>query len=231
MNNLNNNAPAEHDVTKLPVRLFIDGMKAIEGFRLCVLRWKAMKDTPKLSADRVVQVRKIILTVQPAVLQAALLEAFEGMQDAFIRETVEAAINAGQQAIEIDQSSLSAESIAAWNNERSTGSGKLSGDIIKTWFDNALHDQLFIGLCLAKGIDDATATPDQLSVIEKAVDQHKQLFTKLASPTFTIGNEGTINQLLKAVSLASTDDTTTVRIANRVTAMKNKQEIILTDLL
>lgn len=223
MENLNNNtASVEHDVTMLPVLLYTDSMKANEGFRLAVIRWKSMSDKPKLSPDRCVMVRKLHLTIEPSCLQTAFQQAFEDIQDAFIRECIESDIRNGKAPQPIAQSQLSASSIAEWNSQKSSGE-RLTKDAIEAWYQQDLHELLVIALAESKGFNEDNPPSDQvLADCEVSAKKHRDLLSKLASPTFTIGNPVVMKQLQNAVALSS-DTTVGAKLATRLANIAKAQ--------
>jgi hypothetical protein len=203
----------EHNVTTYIVRLHSEGMKPmLPNCRLSVIRWKATKDKAGtiIPARRsmAVEVPNLELSVTPAVLQTALSAAYLELQDEFIRSKVEEALEAKRENIFFTFQDFQPESLAAYLSEKAT-SGKLSGDVIATWFDANLADNLEEAFAAKEDVTD-----DQ---IKKALKDYRESFSKLASPAWAPPIK-IVKQLHSALQKAASDKVTS-QLESRLTKM------------
>lgn len=188
-----------------PVMLHTDSSKpATTADRLVVIRWKTPTDKIKAAAykkpaTRCVSVPRINVSAEPAILNEAVTTAFQDLQDEVIRSLVTEAIESGKDTLTIHADSISYEGVANYAKDKAV-SGRLSGDIIKSWFEGALEEPLTLAFANVLQLTD-NPTPEQLAKLAKVVEQHKELIVSLASPRASM-NEKIAAQLKKAVALA-----------------------------
>jgi hypothetical protein len=178
-----------------PVRMLLENSKPdAPSHRLSVIRWKATKEQPKARSALYVSVPTINLEVGPSVLRAAMQQAFEDLQDNYIRARIEADLEAAPtaQPKSFDASDLEADAVATWAAETAV-SGKLSRDAITNWFETDLKASLEETFAALPNMDD-----DKLT---KALAQYQEAITKLASPQASMPVK-IAEQMSKAISLA-----------------------------
>lgn len=171
------------------------------GHRLAEITWKTPTNEKnnaayKKPASTCVAIPLINLTIQPSVLQTALIAAFEALQDAVIRHHIsqhllrDSAMNLA--TIIIPSDILTPEGVAAFQAAQAT-SAKLSKELLATWFDCSIKDQLEEKLALIPGMDEKKLIAVML--------QHKTLICDLASPRAAM-NEDLARKLQRAINLA-----------------------------
>jgi hypothetical protein len=182
-------------MTTFPVRMLLESSKPdAPSHRLSVVRWKATKEQPKARSAMYVSVPKLELTIQPEVLKAAMQQAFEDLQDNYIRARIEADLEVSptSQPKSFDTSDLEADAVASWAAETAV-SGKLSKDAITNWFNEDLKASLEETFASLPNMDDEKLT--------KALAQYQEAITKLASPQASMPVK-IAEQMSKAISLA-----------------------------
>lgn len=196
-------------LTPFVVAPLLDNSEALlpdANYRLSVVRWKTPKDQKENASFKArpaicVAVPKVVLSVQPEALNAAMQDALNELQDNVIRSALNAAIEENTAinlvGATIDKNTLTADGIASWSREQSV-SGRLSKEAIGAWFDSKLSDELGIKIAETNPTIDA----DKL---EKAVRQHREILMQLASPRAAMP-EKLASQLQRAVNLVPGSD-------------------------
>lgn len=174
--------------------------------RLSVIRWKQTTDKPKVPSARCVSVPKLVLTVAPAILAEAIQSAYEDMQDSLVRSIVEAQLekDPNTNTFTFSEDLVNEAAVAAFQAEKN-GPGRLSTERLNNWFDTSLSEALYVAIANKLGLGDEPSKADTAKVT-KAVDQHKKLIAGLSAPKAHLP-ANIAEQLEKAVSLASDDDT------------------------
>lgn len=185
--------------------------KPHDGHRLCVTAFKSQAKFTAKEIDgeanpdydpnykkpdaRCVSIPVLKITATPSLLQDALQQAFEDMQDSVIRSIIVDAIESKKELIQIHDDQISFEAVAKFAAENAA-SGKLTKDGIEGWFDDSLADPLTLALANKMQIPD-NATPEQNKKIADAVTSYKSVFLSLAAPK--AGLSPKIAQQLKTV--------------------------------
>jgi hypothetical protein len=149
-----------------------------------------------------------ILTIKPECLQKALEACYMDLQDIVIRSLIETQRDVQKLSLKdmhIKSTDISPSGIANYQSENST-SGHLSKQGVINWFKLNLEDNFTLALSNSMNYPDEPSN-EQLELLTKAVNQHCELLSQLASPR-TAFNERISSQLLKAVKLAAPDNTT-----------------------
>jgi hypothetical protein len=175
--------------------------------RLAVIRWKTpsdKKDDPSFRKlpTRCVSIPRTSLMVEPEVLRSAMVQAFEDMQDEVIRALILEGISNGDNNPYITAEQVSEEAVAAFITAKAI-SGRLSGELLQSWYNTNLKDKLTLALGNAMKLPD-NPSAEQSQRLEKALEQHSKLIQSLASPRASMP-ENICKQLKKAVSLAEDD--------------------------
>lgn len=195
-------------MTKLPtyhVSMFTDKSESmvLSSDRLVVVRWKQteeMTKSKKVAPSAVcVPVPMLAISVEPECLATALLAACQDMQDRVVRRYIESCIfnQAGlnMATLVVPSELVTANGIAAFQAEEAI-SKRLSKDGIGSWFDRCLRESL--EMAFASKVDN-----DEL--LARAVNQHREILCKLASPKDRLP-EGIAKQMLKALGLVTEND-------------------------
>lgn len=212
--------PTQHNVTTYPVRFHTDGATTVlPGTRLAVIRWKATTHpttkvvTPARKAV-CVDVPKTVLTIQPAILATALEAAFIDLQDEWLRSEIEAAYEAGREAVFFTASQFELSTLTTYLTTKAA-SAKLSGETIKAWFTANLRDTLEEKFAAIPDVTDEQ--------VAKAVADYGATFPKLASPAWNPPPK-LANQLLEATKQAKPDRVTTQLLTRLTTLLTPKTE-------
>lgn len=174
-------------------------------WRLSVVSWKTpqseVKNPDFKRRSSICVAVPIVVSSFPhsSILSTALVQAVNDMQDAVVRDYVNALIEADTSVNLIGQSVprelLTDEGIAAWFANKSVN-GRLSKDAVFNWFDTVLAGTLTDKLSALPGIDEEK--------LLKAVQQHRKLLADLASPRAQMP-EVLAGQLRKALLLVPGD--------------------------
>lgn len=212
-------------ITTYPVKLYTDSSKPEnDGHRLTVIRWKERKDDAsyKKPAPRCVSHPRVAIIVEPSILASALQSAFETMQDDVIRAEImrqmgdaESTTNVITLAISAD--AITMEAVAAYAAQQAVGN-RLSKDLLESWFDGNLADNLYLRLADKLGIV-GTPTEQQGNLLTSNVATAKKLVTSLASPR-SMYPENIVAQLEKAISLAEDDGKIKSQLLAKLSLMK-----------
>lgn len=152
---------------------------------------------------RCVDVPAFKIQASPQILQDALQQAFEDLQDQVIRRLIVEAIEEGKNAISIHDDQVNCEAIAAFAAATAAG-GKITKDGIEDWFDTEMANELTLAVANAMKLPD---TPDaaQNKRLADMVTNYKGVFMTLAAPR--AGMSKTIaNQCKKALELCENKD-------------------------
>lgn len=144
---------------------------------------------------RCISVPALRITVGPQVLQDALQQAFEDLQDAVIRKLVVEALDQNKNLISIHETQINFEAVALFAATNAAG-GKLTKDGIEEWFDESLADTLTLKLANAMKLSD-TPNQQESAKLASAVTQYKGVIISLAAPR--AGMSKTVATQLKTV--------------------------------
>lgn len=191
----------------LTVSLLTDNSQSYTpvGYRLAVVSWK----TPKAEMGNTEYKRRssvcaavpvIEVAFDAGVLKAALQGSINDMQDMVLRDYV-------NQMIELDTSVnligmivpselFTQDGLAHWYSSQSV-SGKLSKEMVASWFTSQLEGPLTTALSAIPGISEEK--------LKAAVKQHKELLVKLSSPQASLPVH-VATQLQKALLLSTSQD-------------------------
>lgn len=201
--------------------------------RLCVTTFKSQskftdKDSPEFDPNykrpdaRCVSIPAVKITATPVLLQDALQQAFEDMQDAVIRDIIVAAIEEDKKLIQIHDDQVSFEAVAKFAAENAA-SGKLTKDGIEGWFDEELADVLTLKLANTMKLPD-NATPEQNKKLADAVTSYKTVFLTLAAPKAGISPK-IAKQLKSVVELCENKENRMFKVLHgKITAHLEQKE-------
>lgn len=201
------------------------------GFRHSVVKWRLTEKQEKEGKTA----RHPVMVAVPAIklnfgtehcLYSVMSAAINDLQDAMVAEAVNAILKTEPTAkivgtvLDID---LSEAGIAAWHAEKQMN-GRLSGDAIGKWFDEALHDNLGAHLIERGLIGDG-----ENEKLKAIMVDFRAKFVKLASPKATMA-EPLVLQLQKAIALAEDDKVKTVLTAKLAGFLKPAEDAIAINL-
>ena len=192
--------------------------KPLTGQRLALVTYKGVKAIGKI--PRSVSVPRISIDDVLEYLDALkphILGLVESAQNGLIRELVEA----GKDAIQDEAISL--EKIL----ESMQSGGRLTGDDIKVWFDEAIAPDLTLAFAAKLGIEEGEEpTPAQEKKLTQAVNGYRETFAKLAAGAATFSDTQK-EQMLRVLEFADEGDA----LAARFKARLNKKAEEKADLL
>ena len=181
--------------------------KPATGHRLSVVAFKTpsdKKDDPsyKRPDARCVSVPKLEINVTPQVLQDALHQALEDLQDAVIRKIVVAAIDERKNVITVHDTQIGFEAIAEHAKLEAAG-GKINKELIEDWFDTDLADELTLALAAAMNYDPVKngAEPAIEKKLADSVTGYKEVFKQFSAPKAGVSPK-IAAQMEKALALA-----------------------------
>lgn len=185
----------------LPIVLHTDSAKAATAAdRLVVIRFKEKKGstTPK-SPSYCVSIPVLEVTTNDELLNKAATAAIQELQDSIIRERVEAFLEDTSIRKEINELEINAIAISTFYDRVAT-SGRLSKELLSSWFDETLAEELALALLVA--VPSLQSDEAQLSAVLKS---HKDHICNLASPRANMPQK-LATQLRKAVLLAKEEE-------------------------
>lgn len=202
------------------------------GQRLAVIRWKTVTDketgvktAPKAAMCVSLPSINMEIEIEPATLKETVVSYLEGQQDLIVRKIIDNHfvdnVNTTLKEIVVNPAFLNPEGLSAFYNLNATN-GKISEDQIKSWFAQNIQSELEIRLSNIPSMTD--------EVLKKAVEQHRSLLIKLASPKSVI-SEKIADQLLRVVQL-NTEDFSGVKeaLVRKLMSFKAKEEELLASL-
>lgn len=201
------NVSGVHDVN-----FYTPKSKPLTDQRLSVITFKSPtaktdKDSPdydpnyKRPEARCVSVPRFNISVTPQVLQAALQDAYEDLQDALIRKLVVAALDVGKNVITIMDAEINCDAIAEYA-KLEAATGKLNRELINDWFDEDVGNELTLALATAMKYDASTPNPEMEKKLANAVTSYKTLFSSLAAPKAGLSPK-IAAQMQKALAVAA----------------------------
>jgi hypothetical protein len=218
-----------HATLKLyQVQMFTDNMVRFvgNGHRLSVIRWKSSTNketgvtTPAKSA-MCVSLPKIEFAIEPECLRESVNDYLEAQQDLIVRQQIDKWFaehsNVILSEIYINPELVSVEGLQVFHASNSIG-GKLSEELIKSWFDEVLYKPLEERIALLPGINDTT--------LKAAMMQHRDLLAKLASPKASF-NERIADQMIKAINTVNEDSMVKASLLRKLNGFKMKDEELL----
>lgn len=190
------------------VEVFTAKSKPLDGQRLSIITFKTPKDQKdnkeyKKPQNRCVSVPCLKLKSDPDVISSAMQALFEELQDSVIRKHVVAAIEDEAKIITVSNDQISFAACAAYAAENAI-SGKLTKDVIATWFDENMDEKITIALAAAMKLPTENIKQEQLDALNLAVKQHKELFSKCAATVPSIAPK-IAKSLLNALKLVEED--------------------------
>lgn len=185
----------------LPIILHTDSAKpATPADRLVVIRFKEKKGsaTPK-SPSYCVSIPDTEVFCTDELLNKLATSAFQQLQDDIIRERVETFLEDSSIRKEINALEVNETAVSLYFDRVAT-SGRLSKDLLASWFDETLAEELAIALLNAV----PSLNKDEKKLAE-AIEGHKKHICNLASPRANMPIS-LASQLKKAVLLAKEED-------------------------
>lgn len=202
------------------------------GQRLAVIRWKTVTDketgvktAPKAAMCVSLPAISQEIEIEPVCLKETVISYLEDQQDLIMRKIIDnffiENVNVVLKEIVVNPAFLNSEGLSAFYNLNATN-GKVSEVQIKDWFTLNVKEHLEIRLSNIPNMTD--------EVLKKAVEQHKNLLMKLASPKAVI-SEKIADQLLKVVNL-NVEDFSGVKeaLVRKLVSFKAKEEELLASL-
>ena len=194
--------------------------------RLSVLTFKTPKDkkedpTYVRPAACCVSIPILRVHTTPSQIELALQQAFEGLQDALIRDVVVRKLEANESIINLHDDQIGFEAIAKWAAENAT-SGKLTKEAIFDWFDENLADVLTLRLADKMVPQGSTATPEQEKKLAAAVTNYRSTFAAFSAPKAGLSKK-VAAQLQKVLALAEDLEHRVVK------SLASKLELVLSE--
>lgn len=205
----------------------------ITGYRNVVIRWKSrtLEDGTKVPAHTPVLVSVPVYEVVCADgrLQGMMQDAYDSAQDTLVRAHIEAemAVNYNLTSYGILESALAPDMVVLhyddMNKDGRSGGGKLSKDLIGSWFVCALENKLAAAFLEKSGTSENGLTVAQIQKLEDAVGRYKESFMRLAAPSVKLkGN--VLDQLSRALSICEDGDVMVTRLAGVITKARNVKD-------
>lgn len=210
------------------VQMFTDNMIRFVGAgqRLAIIRWKSSTDKEtgiKTEAKSAMCVSLPVLEfeIEPMEVKASVKDYLEKQQDLIIRQQIDKWFvehrNVVISEIYINNELLGFEGLQVFHASSVIG-GKLSEELIKNWFDEVLAGPLELRIAGLPGITDIT--------LKKAMEQHKMLLSKLASPKASM-NEKIAEQLIRVVNVVEDDSMVKDSLLRKLNGFKASEEELL----
>lgn len=195
---------------------------AFTGQRLAKITYKTDKESGTKKDSKCVSIPMVAseaITASIDKLMPHLVTYMQDVQDKIIRGLVDS----GKETVHDDEISVAA--CIEFLDSESTG-GRLTKEMISSWFDSTLADKLTVAFADKLGVSD-TPTADDEAKITAAITQYKDKFSSLAGGKTSYSPE-IADRLQKALSFAPDGDELAGKFSVRLEKMK---EIPAIDLL
>ena len=205
------------------VNLFVAGKsQPLTGQRLSKVGYKSSKSNTARFASVCVSVPKISFDAlsesQIESLKPQLIEILNSAQDGIIRSLYESSEG---QLKTISDSEISINSCIAYLQSESSG-GRLTKDLLDSWFDSNIRDNLMVVIADKLKFDDITE--ENSPVILKHVGVYKELIQSLSSPR-TILQPIQLSSIKKVLELNPNDDEISKKLIARIQMMEEKPKL------
>ncbi len=195
--------------------------KPLDGQRLSKITYKVDKVTGIKPESKAVSVPITNWEqIEPFLnaLKPAIIDLVHGVQDKIVRNKVES----GADSIHSDDLAMSA--VLSYLTEES---GRITGEVIRGWFQDSLRDPLMLAFASKLGIpEDASPTAEQSSKLEKILKGYEDSFAKMASNSAVFNSMQKTN-LLKALEFAEENDSLAVRFTERLSKKSNDDDLLM----
>lgn len=197
----------------------------LSGQRLSKITYKVNKETGIKPDSKCVSIPVIGWNeVQPYIstLSAVIVDMVHQAQDKIVRELVEAG------KTEVSDNDIRLEAVI--DSMIAESNGRITGEVIRAWFSDALKEPLLIAFASKLGIpEDKSPTAEQEKKLQQVLKGYEDSFSKLASGAATFTQLQRDN-MLKALDLVDSDDAMKERFISRLNKEPKKEEDLLMSL-
>lgn len=205
------NVSTTHNVTS-----HITGQtKPLFGQRLSVVAYKTDKKTGVKPESKSVSIPKFEiapLMVRVTEIQDSILELAYKAQDAIVRELVEF----GKSFVQ--DTEIGIDAIIAYLND-SSESGRLTRKVLDNWFDMNVSEMLQVALADKLGLSN-TPTLQESNKVDLLVASYKDKLAALSGGN-TSYSPKVATQLLRALEVASVEDSIASKLVAKLTKMRD----------
>lgn len=196
--------------------------KPLDGQRLAKVTYKVDKKTGIKPDSKAVSIPMLTWEhLEPQHIQALkgeFMASLHKIQDAIVRNKVESG------ASSIHEDDIGLDAIIRYTLEES---GRITGDVIRGWFQDSIREPLMLAFASKLGIaEDATPTKEQEDKLSKILKGYEDSFAKLASGAASF-NEAQKTNMLKALEFAEDDDALASRFTERLSKVKSDDELLM----
>ena len=192
--------------------------KALSGQRLAKVTYKVDKATGVKPDSKAVSIPVVAWSYVESVIPSirdSIMELVLKAQDAIVRNKVESG------SVHITDDDISMSSVVEYLNAESSG-GRLTGETIRAWFADSIHDSLMLAFASKLGIpEDSAPTAEQSDKLSKILKGYEDSFAKLASGAASF-TEWQKDQMIKAINI-SIDDVDSDFLAGKFIARLSKK--------
>lgn len=193
----------------------------LDGQRLAKITYRVDKTTGIKPESKAVSVPITSWNeIEPFLnaLKPAIIDLVHDVQDKIVRAKVES----GATYVHSDDLAMSA--VLSYLTEES---GRITGEVIRGWFQDSLRDPLMLAFASKLGIpEDAAPTAEQSNKLEKILKGYEDSFAKMASGAASFNSVQKTN-LLKALQLAEENDSLAVRFTERLNKKSNDDDLLM----
>ena len=194
--------------------------KPLDGQRLAKVTYKVDKTTGIKPESKSVSIPVTGWSeIEPFLnaLKPSIIELVHGAQDKIVRSKVESG------ATSVCDDDLAMSAVITY---LTTESGRMTGEVIRSWFTETLRDPLMLAFASKLGIpEDAAPSSEQASKLEKIIKGYEDSFAKMASGAASFNELQKVN-LLKALELADSDDSMVTRFTERL-SKKSDDDLLM----
>lgn len=206
------------------VNRFVAGKSdALTGQRLSKVGYKSTKKTRAKYPSICVSVPKIQAPISSEYLtrlQPYIVTMIQTAQDGIIKSLYESSDgNLGT----VSDDDISMGAVCAYLESEASG-GRLTIEIINTWFDEQMKDNLFV--VVADRLKFDLSTPEQESTVNKHVAGYREMFSALSGGK-TFYSPAQIAGLKRALEVSSVEDDMSEKLLKRLEAMEGKKDVEL----
>lgn len=197
---------------------FIAGKSvAFNGQRLSRVLYKPSKKGNKEASfpSVCVSVPKIKEPIDSEVIERLhpfIIELIEGTQDKIVKSLYE---NSNGTISSIHDDDISIDAVIGYLEAESSG-GRLTKEALNKWFVDNMQDNLYIVLCEKMGYENPDKNEGE--AVQRQINGYKEMISALSGGA-TVYQEKQVKALLKAISVATSDDDIAKKLTIRLEKM------------
>ena len=207
--------------------------KPLSNQRLAVVFYKTDKESGIKKDSKCVSIPVVseshISETELMLFKPHLIELIKSTQNKIIRELID-----GDNRTVIHDADITIGKVLEYLEDTSgdeNGGGRLTKEVINTWFDSQVSDNLMLALSDKLGVGENPSN-EQAQLVERTVQAFKSRICTLASGATKMDIK-TANSVKNAINIGCTDENDTIKskLIKRIDKMLEVKEVDLLDVL